>query len=98
MLMDRVVHAGVAIPKWRSFLDDSQYLKFADVAAAICAFRPGAVIVVGEASPVQWLLAGRIPVGDVPNNGGATVGPADRYVGRWDRAPLDAGVDRESAV
>src|SRR3546814_616167 len=92
MLKDRVVHAGVAIPKWRSLLDDSQYLKFVDATAAICAFRPGAVIVVGDASPVQWLLAGRIPVVVVPTNGGAPVGPADRYVSLWDRAALDAMV------
>lgn len=88
MLSDRIGHGGVEIPKWRTFLDDSQYQKFLEAAAAIRNFRPGAVIVVGDASPVQDLLFGGVPVIVFPTNSGAPVGPADRYVSLWDEKTL----------
>lgn len=89
MLQERISYDGVEITKWRTFLDDSQYLKFADVAAAIGAFRPDAVVAVGDASPVQSLLAGRFPVVLFPTNSSAPVGPADRYVSLWDQSTLE---------
>lgn len=89
---DTVRHGCVEIPYWPCFLDDGQRLKFPVVALEILQYRPQAVLCYGDGSPVQALLAGRVPSVLFPSHSAAPVGPADRYVSLWDRATLDARV------
>lgn len=86
-------HGGVKLAMWGVFLDDSQIQKFSLVAVEITKFQPDAVLCYGDASPVQALLSGRLPLVLFPSNSTPPVGPADRYVSLWDEAALARRVD-----
>ena len=82
-----------SITKIPFFLDDSQYLKFKQAVEEIVSYNPDTVLFIGDASPLQHILKGRVPTVVYPTNSSVPVGPADQYLSHWTDKQLQARVD-----
>ena len=89
-----IVFEGIKIEIASGFLDDGQYRRPVTVAGDILAFQPDAVISYGDASPVQSLLADRVPILVMPTGSAPPVGPLDRFAGEWSEDALNEQVAR----
>ena len=88
LLVRSLAIEGIEIGMTGNLLDDGQVLKPPLTAAQIMQFEPDAVIVYGDGSPVQGLLAGRVPVLLMPTGSGPPVGALDRFACEWSETAL----------
>ncbi|WP_420565319.1 glycosyltransferase [Thalassobaculum sp.] len=88
LLVPHVEFEGLEIGLTGNLMDDGQARKPLLTAAQILEFEPDAVIAYGDASPVQGLLAGRVPIFLMPTGSGAPVGALDRFACEWREASL----------
>lgn len=88
LLVPSVPFDGVEVGVSGSLLDDGQVRKAPTTASEILEFGPDAVIVYGDASPVQGVLAGRVPILLIPTGSGPPVGALDRFASEWSEAAL----------
>lgn len=93
LLVPQVAFDGVEIAVSGSLLDDGQVRKASMTASEILEFGPDAVIAYGDASPVQGVLAGRVPILLIPTGSGPPVGALDRFASEWSEAALRQRVE-----
>ena len=94
LLATRLSFEGVEIGITGNLLDDGQVRKAPMTASEILEFDPDAVIAYGDASPVQGVLAGRVPILLIPTGSGPPVGALDRFACEWSEAALRERVEQ----